>query len=416
MKHNNEIGGNGILIDFLNELPHYITQTATVSIHKHDGKIFQHTLRNGHHCSQLTNLNKLLLVELNTFLEHFAQEFPDLDIRDKLTVLEGFSDEDLLKFRNESFIHKTAINDYSLLKALQAGVIDFSDHINYVSGGATALIIASELGYIEVANAILAKDNVDVNIENYNGETALVVALQRGHIGIAEAILAKDNVNINIKNKNGSTPLIVALEKGYTEIAKAILAKDSVDVNIKNYNRETVLVIALQRDYIDIAETILAKDNVNVNIPDKNGNTSLIIASGKGYTDIVKTILVKDGVNVNIQNGFATTALIAAAEKGYTEIAKAILAKDNVDVNIQNYFDDTALMIALRYGYTDIAKAISAKANSDVYIQDNEELVVASEDGYTEINNNKEEALFSSDSRLDDSNLAGEPGVENPIY
>ena len=382
MKHNNEIGGNGILIDFLNELPHYITQTATVSIHKHDGKIFQHTLRNGHHCSQLTNLNKLLLVELNTFLEHFAQEFPDLDIRDKLTVLEGFSDEDLLKFRNESFIHKTAINDYSLLKALQAGVIDFSDHINYVSGGATALIIASELGYIEVANAILAKDNV----------------------------------NINIKNKNGSTPLIVALEKGYTEIAKAILAKDSVDVNIKNYNRETVLVIALQRDYIDIAETILAKDNVNVNIPDKNGNTSLIIASGKGYTDIVKTILVKDGVNVNIQNGFATTALIAAAEKGYTEIAKAILAKDNVDVNIQNYFDDTALMIALRYGYTDIAKAISAKANSDVYIQDNEELVVASEDGYTEINNNKEEALFSSDSRLDDSNLAGEPGVENPIY
>ncbi len=382
MKHNNEIGGNGILIDFLNELPHYITQTATVSIHKHDGKIFQHTLRNGHHCSQLTNLNKLLLVELNTFLEHFAQEFPDLDIRDKLTVLEGFSDEDLLKFRNESFIHKTAINDYSLLKALQAGVIDFSDHINYVSGGATALIIASELGYIEVANAILAKDNV----------------------------------NINIKNKNGSTPLIVALEKGYTEIAKAILAKDSVDVNIKNYNRETVLVIALQRDYIDIAETILAKDNVNVNIPDKNGNTSLIIASGKGYTDIVKTILVKDGVNVNIQNGFATTALIAAAEKGYTEIAKAILAKDNVDVNIQNYFDDTALMIALRYGYTDIAKAISAKAKSDVYIQDNEELVVASEDGYTEINNNKEEALFSSDSRLDDSNLAGEPGVENPIY
>ena len=116
MKHNNEIGGNGILIDFLNELPHYITQTATVSIHKHDGKIFQHTLRNGHHCSQLTNLNKLLSVELNTFLEHFAQEFPDLDIRDKLTVLEGFSDEDLLKFRNESFIHKTAINDYSLLK------------------------------------------------------------------------------------------------------------------------------------------------------------------------------------------------------------------------------------------------------------------------------------------------------------
>jgi ankyrin repeat protein len=348
MKHNNEIGGNGILIDCLNELPHYITQTATVSIHKHDGKIFQHTLRNGHHCSQLTNLNKLLSVELNTFLEHFAQEFPDLDIRDKLTVLEGFSDEDLLKFRNESFIHKTAINDYSLLKALQAGVIDFSDQINYVSGGETALIIASELGYIEVANAILAKDNVDVNIENYNGET--------------------------------------------------------------------VLVIALQRDYIDIAETILAKDNVNVNIPDKNGNTSLIIASGKGYTDIAKTILVKDGVNVNIQNGFATTALIAAAEKGYTEIVKAILAKDNVDVNIQNYFDDTALMIALRYGYKDIAKAISAKANSDVNIQDNEELVVASEDGYTEINNNKEEALFSSDSRLDDSNLAGEPGVENPIY
>ncbi|MEI6187304.1 MAG: ankyrin repeat domain-containing protein, partial [Alphaproteobacteria bacterium] len=259
MKHNNEIGGNGILIDFLNELPHYITQTATVSIHKHDGKIFQHTLRNGHHCSQLTNLNKLLLVELNTFLEHFAQEFPDLDIRDKLTVLEGFSDEDLLKFRNESFIHKTAINDYSLLKALQAGVIDFSDHINYVSGGATALIIASELGYIEVANAILAKDNVDVNIENYNGETALVVALQRGHIGIAEAILAKDNVNINIKNKNGSTPLIVALEKGYTEIAKAILAKDNVDINIKNKNGSTPLIVALEKGYTEIAKAILAK-------------------------------------------------------------------------------------------------------------------------------------------------------------
>jgi hypothetical protein len=131
-KHNSEISGNGILVDFLNQLPHYITQCATVSIHKHDGEVFQHTFRNKYNCSQLADLNKLLSTELNTFLEHFAQECPALytDTKDKLTVLEGFSDEDLLKFRNKSFIYKAAINDQTLLKDLQEDVIDFSDRIN----------------------------------------------------------------------------------------------------------------------------------------------------------------------------------------------------------------------------------------------------------------------------------------------
>ena len=63
--------------------------------------------------------------------------------------------------------------------------------MNYEDGnGATALMFASQEGYIEVVRTLLAVDGVTANHTNNQGTTALIQAAKNGHLATVEAFLA----------------------------------------------------------------------------------------------------------------------------------------------------------------------------------------------------------------------------------
>jgi ankyrin repeat protein len=61
---------------------------------------------------------------------------------------------------------------------------------------------------------------------------------------MAKAILAKDNVDVNLKNNDGTTALMFALEKDRQDVVKILLARDDVDVALQDNEGRTALMFA----------------------------------------------------------------------------------------------------------------------------------------------------------------------------
>jgi ankyrin repeat protein len=73
--------------------------------------------------------------------------------------------------------------------------------------GATALIIASQKGHVEVVRVLLARQCVEVNKRVAEGSTALMIASQHGQVGVVHLLLARQGVEVNQTNALGSSAL-----------------------------------------------------------------------------------------------------------------------------------------------------------------------------------------------------------------
>lgn len=93
--------------------------------------------------------------------------------------------------------------------------------------GGTALIPASEHGYVDVIKELLSRTEVDVNHVNNLGWTALLEAiiLNNGNETQQQVIqlLIEDGADVNIPDKEGVTPLQHAKEHGFKEIEDILL-------------------------------------------------------------------------------------------------------------------------------------------------------------------------------------------------
>lgn len=93
--------------------------------------------------------------------------------------------------------------------------------------GGTALIPASERGYVETARTLIAA-GVNVNHVNNLGWTALLEAIMLGN-GTSNyqhivALLLKAGANPNLADRDGVSPLQHARTRGYREIEKLLLS------------------------------------------------------------------------------------------------------------------------------------------------------------------------------------------------
>ena len=71
---------------------------------------------------------------------------------------------------------------------------------------------------MKVVNALLAREEIQINQTMHNGCTPLYIACQNGHVKVVKALLKKKDIDID-KQFNGTTPLKKAKKRGHTEIA-----------------------------------------------------------------------------------------------------------------------------------------------------------------------------------------------------
>jgi ankyrin repeat protein len=123
--------------------------------------------------------------------------------------------------------------------------------------GNTALIRASEKGYIKVVRELLKK-GADVRSKNYHGSSALMRASFNGHIDVVRALLENAFIKepnrfvqkVEVKDNRGYTALIYASRNGHIKIVKMIV---KMIKNIKNY----VLLPFMNRRFKSVSKDII---------------------------------------------------------------------------------------------------------------------------------------------------------------
>lgn len=121
------------------------------------------------------------------------------------------------------------------------------------------LVYSARCGELEDVKEMLAVQNPRVNI-NYcdntmSMNTALHMAAANGHIDIAKALLADPDINLDVVNETKNTALHYAAFNGKKEIV-ILLIKQKADTNIKNEFDRTPIEEALTAGWISIGDIL----------------------------------------------------------------------------------------------------------------------------------------------------------------
>ena len=126
--------------------------------------------------------------------------------------------------------------------------------------GATALSMASQQGFIEIARRLAEYDQSCINLPMENGQTPLHLACFNESRDLPNCydiadLLVKMNANLEVIDANGDTSLIIAARKGSVDLA-ALLCQNGADTNMVNKSGESALSLALSHGFEEVAEIL----------------------------------------------------------------------------------------------------------------------------------------------------------------
>ena len=166
-------------------------------------------------------------------------------------------------------------------------------------------------------------DGVDVDtLIRYDdaNSTPLLVASQLGYVNLVELLIDR-KANLDFINNNGDSPLIMAAYKGKKWVV-SLLIEAGAKIDIRDRaSSATPLMIASYQNYYDIVD-MLIDSKADINAVDMVGWTSLMSAAAAGNLDIIE-LLIDSAADVNLVNGDGDSALDIAKDKAYDMIKNA---------------------------------------------------------------------------------------------
>ena len=167
---------------------------------------------------------------------------------------------------------------------------------------------------------------VDVNRRRgtRGGATALFLAAQSGYLSIVLALLdAGADPSLGTTNHD-TTPILIASSNGYLEVVRALL-EAGADPSVATTDGWTPLYVASQKGHLDVVQALLNGGADPAKEKPSNGCTAIYIAAQEGFVGVVKT-LIAAGANPTIQRSNMSTPLAAALKQGHLECARVIEA------------------------------------------------------------------------------------------
>ncbi|KAG8539619.1 hypothetical protein GDO81_020628, partial [Engystomops pustulosus] len=90
-------------------------------------------------------------------------------------------------------------------------------------GGQTALMLGVSHGRSDMVKVLL-DCGADVNLAAEDGETALIIACQVGNVELVRLLLSHPNCDPELTDKAGNSALSIVLEAAHSEIAELLQA------------------------------------------------------------------------------------------------------------------------------------------------------------------------------------------------
>jgi ankyrin repeat protein len=111
--------------------------------------------------------------------------------------------------------------------------------------GMTALMWASQSGYLEIVRFLVERGGANVNAaQTDDGMTSLMFACQFGHLETARFLIECGNAVVNTASTDsGHTALMCASEMGHDEVV-TLLLQHGADKLARNHAGETALALA----------------------------------------------------------------------------------------------------------------------------------------------------------------------------
>ena len=218
-----------------------------------------------------------------------------------------------------------------------------------------------ELSYVE---AVLRQNpTLDVNRPRAAGnKTALYIACEKGYADVAKFLLDKkadpticDTEKVTLFSAAQYSPLTIAVKNGHIAVVK-VLISSGVDVETRDDNNRTALFAATVANKPDIIRFLCesnAKVNTKINIRG-DSLTLLTVAARKGYTEAIKALLkYGKGIDLEMRDYCSRTPLYCAAEENHPDVIN-VLCKAGADLNVRcGVFNQTPIGIASLKRYQD---------------------------------------------------------------
>lgn len=241
--------------------------------------------------------------------------------------------------KNENSLLHAAVNSgLEMVKIIINRVTDISITKNDV--GDTPYHIAAKKNQKEMIDIIAGNQRVenvdafitDINIRNNDGDTALMVAIQNGYIDLANHLL-HIGARANITNNAGKDAIKIALQTGHPYAMELIKKYTtlSIDLNGKDKNGRTALAYSIIYNN-EKAFDILMDRGADIYCIDKEKNNIIHLLVATKNIIFLNTFvdkLINKGANVNLMinhsNQFGHSAIHLAIMSGNEDITEALI-------------------------------------------------------------------------------------------
>lgn len=367
LQSSQDLRSTDLVHDFIHKFALNVKQTATISLKKSNGSIFQHTVRPPNGTLTIpSEVVRYLESERARFIAAYNQECTPIIEPDKLPAI---TEKEAIEWRNDNFLYSINIGDERLLEALITKINSFDDYINHslIGSGLTALPLAAQKGYEKIVSALIVSDKINASEVN----KALTLAVQKGYEKVVSALLISDKIDANEINK----ALVSALVNGFDKVVTALLASDKINVNLRDKDGLTPLILAVKLGKIEVVKAMLLSpkiDEATLIIKDNLRNTALMWAIKQNNKAMVDAMLASGKINAStdLPNNTGRTALMQALELGRDDIALALI-EAKVGINTQDKERTSPLMLAVGQNKTKVIEALIT-AGADKTLRDKE--------------------------------------------
>ncbi|KAK7114601.1 putative ankyrin repeat protein RF_0381 [Littorina saxatilis] len=227
------------------------------------------------------------------------------------------------------FINVRAGDHNKVKRFVKDRVVDVNEADHDDPRGVTAIILASELGDVEMVKLLMKAQPkaADVNAETVTGRRAIWWAAKIGNKELADQLLTDTTCEVNyIDRETGCSPLYRAILTNKADVVRAILHAGG-DVNLRKLGlskgAETPLIKSVQMDNIEICE-MLINSLCEKNTKTDDGLTALHYAVAYRRYAICR-LLLQEMVKIHARSNSGVTALTVAIEQHNPAMVKILI-------------------------------------------------------------------------------------------
>jgi len=306
----------------------------------------------------------------------------------------------------EAFINAIFEKDRVTVEALvQDPQIDVNAKLG--SYGKTVLHYACQYGWTRVVELLLARPDIQVNIQDEDGNTPLMYTCQSESNGdITKLLLEYPGINVNQQNFRGFTALYLAIEYEKDEQQEYLLNYPGINVNVQTtFTLRTALHKACFLEKEGLVQKLLSFPEINVNLQDDDGRTALMHSCKLQFLIIAELLLKHPTINVNLQDNEGGTALMLLNSDNAAFLSN-LLSRPEILIDLVDNENQTALFYGIfNLNLYKVRLLIAKGANVNIRNSDgNTPLIIACMRGTSDMTPYVEAILSRP---IDDINLAG---------